>query len=329
MQIIHIIGNGFDLNLGLKTKYSDFFKYYTKENVGDSKVVAELKNRIKGDHKTWCELELALGRYTSNLKLEAQAEELILNLLDGLCDYLEKEQSLAKISKYDSEKFLSDLITPERYLTQREFDNVNTWLLKWKNNAQTHIQLLTFNYTETVEKIVSDEVFNLEIGEKFGRPAILEGVEHIHGYLNDRTVFGVNDTEQIKNENFRQSQDFVELLVKPIHNKELGHTRDDFCIQKIYQANLITIFGSSIGETDKNWWNVIGRRIGEDCRLIIYHRGLTISPRNQILESREKRKIKKKFLTMTTLNEKERKNAEKYIDVAINTNMFDLEKVGN
>lgn len=329
MQIIHIIGNGFDLNLGLKTKYSDFFEYYTKKNVGDNKVVAELKDRIKGDHKTWCELELALGRHTSNLKLEADAEELILNLLDGLCDYLEKEQSIVKHSNYDSEKFFSDLVTPEIYLTQREFDDVNTWLLKWKNNAQTHIQLLTFNYTETIEGIVSEKVSSIEIGEKFGRPAILEGIEHMHGYLNDRTVFGVNDVEQIENENFRQSQDFVELLVKPIHNKELGHTRDDFCMQKIYQANLISIFGSSIGETDKSWWDVIGRRIGEDCRLLIFHRGPIINPRNQILESRLKREIKEKFLAMTSLNKKERENAEKYIYVAINTEMFNLEKVSD
>ncbi len=28
MNILYILGNGFDINLGLKTRYSDFYKYY-------------------------------------------------------------------------------------------------------------------------------------------------------------------------------------------------------------------------------------------------------------------------------------------------------------
>ena len=29
MKVVYLIGNGFDLNLGLKTSYSDFYTYYT------------------------------------------------------------------------------------------------------------------------------------------------------------------------------------------------------------------------------------------------------------------------------------------------------------
>ena len=32
MNIVHIIGNGFDLNLDLKTSYKDFYDYYIKIN---------------------------------------------------------------------------------------------------------------------------------------------------------------------------------------------------------------------------------------------------------------------------------------------------------
>ena len=28
MKVVYLIGNGFDLNLGLKTSYSDFYTYY-------------------------------------------------------------------------------------------------------------------------------------------------------------------------------------------------------------------------------------------------------------------------------------------------------------
>ena len=39
MNIAYLIGNGFDLNLGLKTKYMDFYKYYLEQ---------ESKNDITG-----------------------------------------------------------------------------------------------------------------------------------------------------------------------------------------------------------------------------------------------------------------------------------------
>ncbi len=32
MKVIYIIGNGFDINLGMKTKYSDFYTYYQTIN---------------------------------------------------------------------------------------------------------------------------------------------------------------------------------------------------------------------------------------------------------------------------------------------------------
>lgn len=30
MNIVHILGNGFDINLGMKTRYADFYDYYKK-----------------------------------------------------------------------------------------------------------------------------------------------------------------------------------------------------------------------------------------------------------------------------------------------------------
>ncbi|MBK7465948.1 MAG: hypothetical protein IPJ43_03540 [Saprospiraceae bacterium] len=32
MEILYIIGNGFDINLGMKTRYSDFYTYYKTTN---------------------------------------------------------------------------------------------------------------------------------------------------------------------------------------------------------------------------------------------------------------------------------------------------------
>jgi abortive infection AbiH-like protein len=67
MNVLFFIGNGFDLNLGLKTSYADFYKYYTKI-ISKSSAVNRLKNEISGDLKDWSDLELSLGKYTEKIK---------------------------------------------------------------------------------------------------------------------------------------------------------------------------------------------------------------------------------------------------------------------
>jgi len=45
MNIVFIIGNGFDLNLGLKTKYTDVYKDYCKTSTSDSELIRRFKKR--------------------------------------------------------------------------------------------------------------------------------------------------------------------------------------------------------------------------------------------------------------------------------------------
>lgn len=46
MKITFLIGNGFDINLGLKTKYSEFLDYYL-----DSKKLEDIKGRKLSDEE--------------------------------------------------------------------------------------------------------------------------------------------------------------------------------------------------------------------------------------------------------------------------------------
>ena len=36
MNIVYLIGNGFDINLGLNTRYCDFYKYYLESQQSDN-----------------------------------------------------------------------------------------------------------------------------------------------------------------------------------------------------------------------------------------------------------------------------------------------------
>jgi hypothetical protein len=318
------MGNGFDLNLGLKTRYEDFYAYYKKVTSLGNQEIENLKASIGSDLINWSDLELALGMYTSSLGTHENVETLVFDILDNLREYLKLEQEKISYKNLNRDQFLKDLISPEVYLTRRDQNGIASWAEKWRNSSQIILNIMTLNYTSIIEGIIGEEASSLNIGSKAGKKAVLSKIEHIHGLLNERPILGVNDIEQIANKKFHSSQDTVELLVKPIHNQELGHMIDDDCLTHIKQANLICIFGCSIGETDKKWWVAVGKRIGADCRLIIMQRTADFIPGREILASREVREVKNRFLVMTDLNEESAESAKNYISVGVNTAMFKL-----
>ena len=59
MNILYLIGNGFDLSLGMKTRYEDFYEYYCKlvETEQNADVIA-LKKTIKEGKEDWKDLKL-------------------------------------------------------------------------------------------------------------------------------------------------------------------------------------------------------------------------------------------------------------------------------
>jgi hypothetical protein len=67
METAFFIGNGFDINLGMRTRYSDFYESY-KSIDSKSDDVKKLKKEIAEGIVNWSDLELALGKYTENLK---------------------------------------------------------------------------------------------------------------------------------------------------------------------------------------------------------------------------------------------------------------------
>jgi hypothetical protein len=47
MNITYLIGNGFDVNIGLKSSYADFYKSYVNNHLdNEADVVTRFKNKI-------------------------------------------------------------------------------------------------------------------------------------------------------------------------------------------------------------------------------------------------------------------------------------------
>ena len=96
MEITFLIGNGFDLNLGLKTRYADFLETYIQATDLDSEAVKRFKEDILTAEDLWSDSELAFGRYTSRChELGISAEtfcDLHEDFEDRLGEYLQREE---------------------------------------------------------------------------------------------------------------------------------------------------------------------------------------------------------------------------------------------
>jgi hypothetical protein len=321
MQILYIIGNGFDLSLGLKTSYKDFYDHY-KSLESQSSYVNKLKKNISNNYKNWSDLELALGQYTNELNSLEDFDEVFEDIGDNLASYLSNEENTLDISKFDNAKFFDHLTKPENSLLPADRNKINLYKAKFSNN-QWDINIITFNYTRTLEKIIGKNQ-DSRIGVQANRNAIvLRRVEHIHGYTDKSMVMGVNDLSQVKNKSFHGNQDILEALIKVKCNEAIRLGIDDFFKSKIQSASLICIFGSSIGDTDNIWWELIGKRLKAEIPIILFTKGEeVIDPRIGYKNNRTERKMRNYFLKKTNLSEEIIPRIENNVFVGLDTPMF-------
>lgn len=137
-------------------------------------------------------------------------------------------------------------------------------------------------------------------------------------------VLGVNDVSQLKSEDFKNNQRVLKTFIKQLNNQRQGHAIDEILETKISQSNLICIFGSSLGETDKIWWEKIGQHLldSEHSKLIIFTTTDIIPKRAIHKKGDYEDEMREIFLKRTNLNDKEKKIITDKIFVRANTNMF-------
>ncbi|WP_158221792.1 AbiH family protein [Myroides sp. N17-2] len=316
MNILHILGNGFDLNLGLKTSYSDFYSYY--QEIGNTDpVIIKLKEEIDLDSNNWSDLEIALGRYSIKWSKE-DFEKVYEDLVDNLCNYLEKEIEFFNESNFDHDKMFRYLSFSEDYLDQKDMLDIKEF--KKERNENEKIDVITLNYTNTLENIL---VRYKNGGYNISKERVvyyLGEIKHIHGYTDERVILGVNDITQISNIEFHHDLEIEDMFIKHDANSNQRHNIDTECYNLIGKADLIYIFGSSLGQTDKYIWKLLGERIKEGAKVVIFNSGRGINFRHGHHKIRNRKETVKKFMELSGTSEEFAKN----IYVGIKTGMFNF-----
>ena len=274
MNITYIIGNGFDVNLGLKTRFQDFYDYYQNQP-SPSEEVKQLKANIDRNKENWADLELALGEYTPNFKDSNSAIEVLVDLCDHLTEYLKQQSFLIPQSNEKiKEEMLRCLANPNEFFLQADQEQIRSYY-STRLSDQGKITILSLNYTPSIERIL-DYRDNQPISIDSNDSWLSYGTEvhlvlHPHHTLDvdDTILVGLNDESQIANQTLCNDETFKENFIKPACNKMLSSGIEKQCSDVINNSNLFVVFGSSLGATDKLWWQKIANRMVNSNSLLL------------------------------------------------------------
>lgn len=243
-----VIGNGFDLDLGMNTRYSDFAKseYWPKDVSSSSHNLQQYLNERK-DMDCWFDLEqclldyckpqrgISFGQDPFDVKL-AGDKTYFNNLREGLVAYLRSEQE-KKLNKYSwASKLMIDLCKDDNFET-----------------------VYSFNYTD----------FH-HIATEIGIDLKKVSVDYVHGTLEDNTIIlGVDE---------REVTDGYEFMQKAV---EINY-RSTNIISQLALSHDVIFFGHSFGTIDIEYFkpyflHIFNQDIEEDQK----HPSITIFTYNE------------------------------------------------
>ena len=270
MDVTFLIGNGFDLGIGLKTGYKDFYNVYCQSKSSDSEILQHFKSDILKEPETWADFESAFGEYAYHFKDAEDYMQLFEDFIRQFSLYLENEESAFDDSKTEEMlRGMKKALSSYYDIRPADKDTVVSLIESYRKN----FNFISFNYTCCLDKCIdavksspnSLASISGEIGE----------LVHVHGYTDKDLIMGVNDASQIENEAFSQDETVLNELVKPRQNEIIKMNYDYRATQIINRSQIICVYGMSIGETDQKWWKLIMQWLQRDINnhlIVLRHR---------------------------------------------------------
>ena len=266
MNITFLIGNGFDLGLGMKSQYSDFIPLYIKGKSGENdknKYLKDFSSELDENIDKWSSFEKQLGVYTKEF-----TNENFMTMVDQLADfqdmfvaYLKSEENRIEktYTKANSYKFYENLTGFYGFLRA---ESKNVIVERISRESDLKYQFINFNYTNTLEQfamILEDGEENVK--EKSKCNTNIGEIVHVHGTIEDFSISGVNDPGQIMNKELAKNSKFINYIVK--HNINIrSRTMNEMRAHEMINSSvIICVYGMSLGESDGLWWKKIAEHL--------------------------------------------------------------------
>lgn len=136
---------------------------------------------------------------------------------------------------------------------------------------------------------------------------------------------GVNDLSQIKNEKLAKDSSTQAMLIKPETTINRGDLLDERCEKIMKDADMYCIFGLSLGDTDKKWWDILAARMNSSNAHILYY----AFTQRSIIHNQDLWDIEREYRNMLTDKfANKTQNRDSYMSriyVLVNSEMFKLD----
>lgn len=285
MDILWIIGNGFDINLGLKTDYKSFQETCLSKELPQKvrRRLQELsenencKKLFKGGY--WSDLEMLVGESAAHFNGDIQAfHECFESVISLFTKYIGEQQGVfdgLALQSDDIEEFRNSVLNPTRGATEQDLRRITAC----SNVVSTHtFNCINLNYTSTFDTLLRscrDAANHLHSRKYDSRTCYdcLGSILHLHGSLTDRhIVFGISDERQWSDSAFSQDIDVRDLWIKEFRNEYYGNTRTEKMKELIGCSDQICIYGASLGKTDNYIWSEVANWVCSDSgrQLILF-----------------------------------------------------------
>lgn len=260
MNVTFLIGNGFDLQLGLKTAYSDFLNWYLNKPTEDIDITV-FKDELETDNLWWSDAELAMGSVfgTYTGRTVDKFYKCIRDFKRRLVEYLREEQNKCNYDSRDAiRQTFADFLTS--YQDEIMLNQKRSYLPR-KTTGITY-NFVNFNYTDTLSNILrccggkGTVIGTFDYGGSAHAETIGKEIS-VHGTLSSSIIMGVNDEQQISADEGTLTAKARRVLIKPYVNKQLGRTENGEAEETIANSDSVVIYGLSLGITDQKWWNLL------------------------------------------------------------------------
>ena len=312
MNIVYFLGNGFDLNVGLNTKYEHFYKDLTTIKGNKLKPeIEDLRNSIsnycngENGEIDWSDAELGFGQYISFVKEKDNPDKIVADCHNYFCEslssYLNKEEKrfpYSKLLKDDSllTELWNGFIDVCRGLRPADSNKI-------KKHIDTlgggyNVRILDFNYTSLVDRLISQIEKKKLYGRRIYRNTAYNNqinCLHVHGTTNHGLAFGVNDDTQFDRSAFEGGLiEYSRQVVKPLFVADMGEEIQEKATSIINSADIFYIYGMSIGNTDLYWWKLLIKQMIANKKAILIIHDISVpvigrSPTQYTINLRENR----------------------------------------
>ena len=257
-KITFLIGNGFDLACGLRTKYKDTYHDYVNSTPSSpSEEIAQFKKTIQENIPTWADFEMKLIDYARTLKSEKELLTCLRDYDAFLNDYLQGVQQEFWTANSALEKGANAVIKEVGRslsyfytgLTENDVRGIRNVILR---STPVNYKFISFNYTDVFDRLVVS-AFNCGEVSIFDASCIRSDVQHIHGILGEDVTLGIDNEAQLTDLPYGITSRGKRALIKPVFLQMYDDNRLEEAKKKKKKSDVVCIFGLSLGDSDATW----------------------------------------------------------------------------